>query len=456
MTLTESDKALLSKGLNFALPENVIPYEDFMLPYEVFYRGIKKFAKTPEDEIHFHARLKNVAVSSFSSFKQQSSKHSNLTPDELESLNNLVQNGNIVIQKADKGNTVVICDKNSYVERMKELINDDSKFTDLNKVPSEWLSHIVRSEERVRDVLYKYCETNKKHTQYVFTDKQYTSIAPTGSKPGTLYGLPKIHKALVDNLPKFRPIVSMIGTPTYNLSKFLSPFIAPITTNEYTVRDSFAFAKEVVEFDSNLFMSSLDVTSLFTNIPLNETTDIICNELFKNKEYIGGMNQSIFRELLTLAMQETCFIFDGKLYKQCDGVSMGSPLGPDYANSFMSYHEKKWLDECPDEIKPIKYRRYVDDIFVLCRDREHHDKFKEYMNSRHESISFTDELEENNLLPFLDVAVTRTDDGFTTHLYRKSTFSGVFTNSFSFLPIQFKSCLVSTLLFRCYQLTSTS
>ena len=164
----------------------------------------------------------------------------------------------------------------------------------------------------------------------------------------------------------------------------------------------------------------------------------------------------IFRELLTLPMQETCFIFDGKLYKQCDGVSMGSPLGPDYANSFMSYHEKKWLDECPDQIKPIKYRRYVDDIFVLCRDREHHDKFKEYMNSRHESISFTDELEENNLLPFLDVAVTRTDDGFTTHLYRKSTFSGVFTNFFSFLPIQFKSCLISTLLFRCYQLTSTS
>ena len=98
----------------------------------------------------------------------------------------------------------------------------------------------------------------------------------------------------------------------------------------------------------------------------------------------------------------------------------------------------------------------MDDIFVLCRDREHHEKFKEYMNSKHENISFTDEVEENNLLPFLDVAVTRTDDGFTTNLYRKGTFSGFFTNFFSFLSIQFKSCLVSTLLFRCYQLTSTS
>ena len=135
---------------------------------------------------------------------------------------------------------------------------------------------------------------------------------------------------------------------------------------------------------------------------------------------------------------------------------MGSPLGPDYANSFMSYQEKIWLDECPDDIKPIKYRRDVDDIFVLWRDQEHHEKFKEYMNSKHENIAFTDELEENNLLPFLDVAVTRTDDGLATNIYRKGTFSGVFTIFFSFLSIQFKSCLVSTLLFRCYQLTSTS
>ena len=62
------------------------------------------------------------------------------------------------------------------------------------------------------------------------------------------------------NLPKFRPIVSMIGTPIYKLSKFLVPIIEPITKNEYTVKDVFAFAKEVVGFDAKLFMSSLNVT----------------------------------------------------------------------------------------------------------------------------------------------------------------------------------------------------
>ena len=74
-----------------------------------------------------------------------------------------------------------------------------------------------------------------------------------------------------------------------------------------TVKDSFSFAKEVVNFDSKLFMSSLDVASLFTNIPLNETTNIICDELFKDKELISGMDKNVFRELLVLAMEETCF-----------------------------------------------------------------------------------------------------------------------------------------------------
>ena len=292
--------------------------------------------------------------------------------------------------------------------------------------------------------------------KWVFTEKQYKSIAPTGTKPGILYGLPKIHKALVNNLPKFRPIISMIATPTYKLSKFFVPIIEPITTNEYTVKDSFSFAKEVVDFDSSLFMSSLDVTSLFTNIPLKETTDIICNELFKDKELISGMDKTVFRELLVLAMEETCFVFDGKLYKQSDGVSMGSPLGPHYANTFLSKHEQEWLNECPENIKPLKYRRYVDDIFLLCRDEEHHRQFMDYMNSKHANISFTDEIENNNSMAFLDVLVTRSDGSFVTSLYRKATFSGVFTNFFSFISIQFKASLISTLLYRCYHLTSSS
>ena len=72
-------------------------------------------------------------------------------------------------------------------------------------------------------------------------------------------------------MPKFKPILSAINTPGYNLAKFLIPTLEPLTQNEFMVKDSFSFAKEIRNYDSSLFMASLDVESLFTNIPLKET-----------------------------------------------------------------------------------------------------------------------------------------------------------------------------------------
>ena len=63
-----------------------------------------------------------------------------------------------------------------------------------------------------------------------------------------------------------------IGTPVYILAKYLVPILSPLTVNDYTVKGSFTFAKEVINFDHNLFMPSLEVESLFTNIPVDETS----------------------------------------------------------------------------------------------------------------------------------------------------------------------------------------
>ena len=65
------------------------------------------------------------------------------------------------------------------------------------------------------------------------------TLKPRGSRSGILYGLCKVHKQLVDNCPPFRPIRSAIKTPTYKLAKFLVPLLEPITTNMYTIKNSF-------------------------------------------------------------------------------------------------------------------------------------------------------------------------------------------------------------------------
>ena len=106
------------------------------------------------------------------------------------------------------------------------------------------------------------------------------------------------------------------------------------------VKDSFAFAEEIVGKCSEYFMGSLDVDSLFTNILLEETIDICANKLSKFTEKVDGLSEIEFKKVLILATKESYFIFNRKLYKQVDGVAMGSPLGPTLANVFVVHFEK--------------------------------------------------------------------------------------------------------------------
>ena len=152
------------------------------------------------------------------------------------------------------------------------------------------------------------------------------------------------------------------------------PLLAPLTSNEYTIKDSFSFSEELLTFDPNLVMASFDTESLFTNIPFKETIDLCVDILFSNTTNIDGIAKDYFHELLSICMFESLVLFDGEFYKQIDGVAMGSPLGPGLANIFLCFHEQIWLDNCPVELKPVIYR-FVDDTFLLFRSKEHIEKF---------------------------------------------------------------------------------
>ena len=147
--------------------------------------------------------------------------------------------------------------------------------------------------------------------------------------------------------------MSAINAPTYWLAKYLNPILSPLTTNVFTVKNYFDFAEEVVNYNHKLYMASLDVESLFTNIPLEETIKNCVNDLFSSNFYSGKLSRKQLYELLKLAATESSFIFDNKLYKQIDGAAMCSPLGPTLANAFLCHYEKLWFNECPSQSKPM-------------------------------------------------------------------------------------------------------
>ena len=120
-----------------------------------------------------------------------------------------------------------------------------------------------------------------------------------------------------------------------------------------------------------------------------------------------------------------------------------------------TWPERKWLFMCPAEFKPVFYRRYVDDTFLVFNSPDHVPLFLDYLNSRHTNIDFTCEVENNKLLPFLDLHVERTESCFSTSIYRKATFTGLLSKFESFTPLKYKENLIGTLIHRAYKLCSS-
>ena len=133
---------------------------------------------------------------------------------------------------------------------------------------------------------------------------------------------------------------------------------------------------------------------------------------------------------------------------------MGSPLGPTLANVFMCHFENISLENCPIHFKPIVYRQFADDTFLLFRSKDYVEKFRNYLNKQHKNIKFTSEIEENGSLSFLDIKISHENNKFVTSVYRKPTFSGVFTNFESFIPDIYKRWLIETLRNRSFRLCS--
>ena len=331
---------------------------------------------------------------------------------------------------------------------MEEILNDPTKFRKVNfKKCFKEANYLVDKEKEINKLLNDLCERE------IFSKQESENLKPFGSQPGILYGLCKVHKAVTEGIPPFRPILSAINTPSYRLATFFVPLLSEFTKNEFVIKDSFSFSTDVRNQNPDLFMTSFDIDSLFTNLPLDETIDICITKVFKRKHKFKGMTKIEFKKLLEFATKDALILFNDVYYEQIDGVAMGSPLGPTLANVFLCHKEEEWLKKCPEKFKPVYYKRYMDDTFLLFRSKQNIKMFFRYINSRHKNMSFTLEEESDIKLPFLDILVIR-DNILTTNIYRKPTFSGLYSNFHSFLPEKYKSGLMYTLLFRIYTICS--
>ena len=182
-------------------------------------------------------------------------------------------------------------------------------------------------------------------------------------------------------------------------------------------------------------MVSFDVASLFTNVPLEETIEIILKRIYMKKEITANIPKQEMKELLILFTKKLHFTFNNETYIQVEGVAMGSPLGPVLANIFRVELDTSVIPNLSNKVKLRK--RFVDDTFCLAR-LEYIDKILLALNSFHKNIKFTFEIEKDNTISFLDILIIRKPGKIETTVYRKKTCTDLYMNWYSFVPKSWK------------------
>ena len=240
--------------------------------------------------------------------------------------------GTLTILKPDKGNGIVILKRSDYISSLKSLFNNTTKFNCFNEDPTSTRLNALQN----------YLLTLLKRNE--ISESEFNFIRPKASSFGRAHGMPKIHKTYTD-IPLFRSIdVDTTTTPHYNVGKFLSSLLNPLTINAYHLTDSFEAVSAIKAIPQNLFEEgfrfvSFDIESLFTNVPLKRTLSLVLKRVFTDGLIDTTLSKRTLKKLLLDACTKTVFSFDNTLYEQIDGVSMGSCLAPVLANIILTEFE---------------------------------------------------------------------------------------------------------------------
>ena len=154
--------------------------------------------------------------------------------------------------------------------------------------------------------------------------------------------------------------------------------------------------------------------------------------------------KNLLKHLLEICTTEAPFYSPtGKLYKQIDGIAMGSLLGVLFANFYLGHLEKETFNTHP-HLKPHLYTRYVDDIFIAY---DNISSINDLLNIFNRSkLKFTIEYEKDNTLHFLDVTVKHDDDNFSISVYVKNCNKGICLNGKSECTKQYKMSTIKSFI----------
>lgn len=417
---TKEQQEFLNNGLNYAIDRHNIPKEDIIMDIEAAIKFI------PEAE---KAETRKQTTKLLKSIEMKKGMKKGKKTKELKIIKELKSKPVFYI-KADKGNSVVIMNKEEYDENVKKKLAEGN-FQELRKNPMpESLKKIEKTLANCTDLL---------------GEAKRSVRVPNPCLP-RIRCQPKIHK----EGNEMREIIAAMNSPTQRIAAWLLKEFSGMKNklSPRVVKNSREFIEKIGgidEIEEDELMISFDVKALYPSIPVQEAMVYLEDWLeqqdngaawrYKVKQYI---------QLARLCMTERYFIFRGTYYRCTKGVSMGNPLSGFISEVFMAKIEDKLEKE---DMLPRFWVRYVDDVFAVVH-KDEVDETLRNINKIHKNIKFTMEVEENGRLPFLDITVKRNQGKPEFEIYRKPTHTQRVIPSSSSHPHQHKMAAFRTMIYR--------
>ena len=360
----------------------------------------------------------------------------------------LKEHPEIVIARADKGNTTVAISKDMYVQKQLELLNDAEVYEEVNRIP------ISKLEDTNNEIVKLMFERG------IIDAREKRNLTTYTATEASMYLTIKHHKT---GFPG-RPVVSNINTAQSKLSKWLCDKITPIQENNpFNIKNSRELLTKLktIKLEQNEVLVSYDVVSLFTKLPRPLIRKVLKEQwrqikpTFHNPttpDQPSKMTWEIFERILDFCTEKSTYFSSlGKKWFQKKGCAMGSSL----SNILADFVLTKLLNDTFRKLrfKPKLAVKYVDDLlFVLpaCMI----EKLLRALNAYHKDLDFTTELESEGSLPFLDMRIIRNGDNILTDWYAKPTSSGRILNFRSSHPMRLKINTANGLASRIFGLSS--
>lgn len=424
-TPTQAQLDILNKGLTFIPTLDLRKGQKHQLKLDIqnyhrklslaaYFQGSERTGKQPftppsdwippkekvPEEIHL---LIEKDLKDFNKYFTIREEKSNLTREEYHAIRQLMTAKHIIIKPADKGSSVVVLDRDQYVLEVSRQLSDQVYYKKLDA--PIYLETIPIIHDIVNTLKAKKF-INHKQARYLKGLEE--------PRERRFYVLPKIHKppetwTVPFQVPPGRPIVSDCGSETYATAEFIDFFLNPLAVlHPSYVKDTYHFIEIVtgLKIAENTFFFSLDVDSLYTNIPIAAGLETVKNIFLKYPDE-SRPDEEVLR-LLEINLTRNDFVFDGKFYLQIKGTAMGKRFAPAYANVFMANWEEGALAKCPK--KPIHYLRYLDDIWgVWGYSLADFKEFMDILNAHDPSITLKSEI-NSSAIDFLDTTVYKGQD----------------------------------------------